>query len=57
MDTEQFNQLIAALQQQTDAINRLADSNAALIMAMADAEGLDSEETKPEQYLDTPPCL
>jgi hypothetical protein len=44
--------LIAALHQQTQAINRLADSNQALIRAMAEA---DPDEEDPDTYLDGSP--
>lgn len=52
MNEEQTAELIEAIRQQTDAINRLASSNAALVQAMAEAEGLDEEERGPETYLD-----
>ena len=52
---EQMEELIAALRQQTDAINRLANTNAALIEAMAEAEGLENEELEPSTYLDGEP--
>lgn len=52
---EQMAELITALRQQTDAINRLANTNAALIEAMAEAEGLDDDEREPSTYLDGEP--
>ena len=52
MNEQQLAELIEAIRQQTDAINRLANSNAALVQAMAEAEGLDEEERGPETYLD-----
>lgn len=55
MTDEQFAQLMQAMQEQTDAINRLANSNAALIQAMAEAEGLD-EDQEPTTYLDGSPA-
>jgi hypothetical protein len=45
--------LIAALHQQTQAINRLASSNEALIRAMAEADP--DEDDLPEAYLDGSP--
>lgn len=52
MNEEQAAELIEAIRQQTDAINRLASSNAALVQAMAEAEGLDEDERGPDTYLD-----
>lgn len=46
--------LIAALLQQTQAINRLAASNEALVRAMAEADGEDPEH-EPTTYLDGTP--
>lgn len=51
MTDEQFAELMQAIQHQTDAINRLADTNSALIQALAEAEGLD-EDQEPTIYLD-----
>ena len=56
MNEQQTAELIEAIRQQTDAINRLANSNAALIQAMAEAEGLDEEGQEPETYLDGTPA-
>lgn len=55
MNDEQFAQLIEAIKANTDAITQLAQSNAALIQAMAEAEGLDEGE-EPSVYLDGTPC-
>lgn len=52
MNEEQTAELIEAIRQQTDAINRLAASNAALVQAIAEAEGMDDEEREPTTYLD-----
>ena len=52
MNEQQTAELIEAIRQQTDAINRLASSNAALVQAMAEAEGMDDEEREPTTYLD-----
>lgn len=52
MNEEQTAELIEAIRQQTDAINRLASSNAALVQAMAEAEGMDDEDKDPPTYLD-----
>lgn len=52
MNEEQTAELIKAIRQQTDAINRLANSNAALVQAMAEAEVMDDEEREPTTYLD-----
>lgn len=56
MNDQQTAELIEAIRQQTDAINRLVSSNAALIQAMAEAEGLDEEDKAPDTYLDGAPC-
>ncbi|EDM47768.1 hypothetical protein [Marinobacter algicola] len=56
MNDHQVTELIEAIRQQTDAINRLASSNAALVQAMAEAEGLDEEDQAPDTYLDGAPC-
>lgn len=48
---EQMSELIEAIRQQTAAINRMAESNMALVAAMAEAEGLD-EDQEPTTYLD-----
>lgn len=52
MSDEQFSQLMQAMREQTEAINRMADTQAALVQAMAEAEGLDDEEQEPATYLD-----
>ena len=52
MNEQQTAELIEAIRQQTDAINRLASSNAALVQAIAEAEGMDDEEREPTTYLD-----
>ena len=52
MSEQQLAELIEAIRQQTDAINRLAKSNAALVEAMAEAEGMDDEDREPTTYLD-----
>lgn len=52
MNEEQTAELIEAIRHQTDAINRLASSNAALVQAMAEAEGMDDEDRQPPTYLD-----
>ena len=51
MNEQQLSELIQAIRQQTDAINRLANSNAALVQAMAEAEGMDDEGMEPTTYL------
>lgn len=59
MSDDQVSELIEAIRQQTGAITRLADSNAALVAAMADAEGadeVDGDEREPDTYLDGTPC-
>ena len=55
MSDEQFSQLMQAMREQTDAINRMADTQAALVQAMAEAEGLD-EDQEPTTYLDGSPA-
>ncbi|MGP9834222.1 hypothetical protein [Marinobacter sp. NSM] len=55
MTDEQFTELMLAMREQTDAINRMADTQAALVQAMAEAEGLDDEEQEPATYLDGSP--
>jgi hypothetical protein len=55
VNEQQLAELIEAIRQQTDAINRLASSNAALVQAMAEAEGLDDEDQEPATYLDGSP--
>lgn len=50
--SEDMAELIQAMREQTEAINRLAQSNAALVQAMAEAEGMDEEEREPTTYLD-----
>lgn len=55
MSDEQFSQLMQAMREQTEAINRMADTQAALVQAMAEAEGLDDEEQEPATYLDGSP--
>lgn len=52
MNEEQTAELIEAIRQQTDAINRLASSNAALVQAMAEAEEMDGEDREQATYLD-----
>lgn len=54
MNDEQFAQLMQAIGRQTDAINRLADMNAALIQALADEQS-DDEDREPTTYLDGRP--
>lgn len=46
--------LVAALQAQTEAINRLADSNQQVIdyLLSQEAEGLDDDGSAPSRYLD-----
>lgn len=46
--------LVAALQEQTQAINRLADSNQQVIdyLLSQEAEGLDDDGSAPSGYLD-----
>ena len=44
--------LVDAITKQTEAIQKLADSNEALIQAMAEAEGLDEDDREPGTYLD-----
>ncbi|NWN92284.1 hypothetical protein HLV39_12360 [Marinobacter adhaerens] len=56
MTDDQVSELIEAIRQQTEAITRLADSNAALVAAMADADEVDSDEREPDRYLDGTPC-
>jgi len=56
MNDERFDQLIEAIRQQTAAIMRLADSNASLVAAMAESEGLDDEDCQPDSYLDGTPA-
>lgn len=43
--------LISAMLAQTEAINRLASSNEALVRAMAEAEGADPEDMDAPMYL------
>lgn len=45
-------ELIQALRLQTEAINELAESNRALVEAMAEADGLDADEVPTTYYLD-----
>lgn len=52
---ESFAQLIAAMQAQTQAINRLAQSNEALVQAMIDSEGMPSDEGQSTAYLSGAP--
>lgn len=52
MSDDQVAELIQAMREQTEAINRLAQSNAALIEAMAEAEVMDEEGQEPTTYLD-----
>jgi len=51
MSDDQLAQLLEAIRQQTAAINRMAESNMALVAAMAEAEGLDDDQ-EPTTYLD-----
>lgn len=55
MSDEQFSQLMQAMREQTEAINRMADTQAALVQAMAEAEGLDDADQEPATYLDGSP--
>ena len=52
MNEQQLAELIEAIRQQIDAINRLASSNAALVQAMAESEVMDEEDREPTTYLD-----
>lgn len=52
MNDDQVVELIDAIRQQTAAIQQLVESNAALIQAMAEAEGMDDEDREPATYLD-----
>ncbi len=57
MNDDQLAQLLDAIRQQTAAINRMAESNMALVAAMAEAEGMnDDEDAQPGSYLDGTPC-
>lgn len=49
---EQMSDLVGAIRQQTAAMQRLVESNAALIQAMAESEGMDDEDGEPPKYLD-----
>lgn len=49
---DQMKELVDAIRQQTAAIQQLAESNAALIQAMAESEGMDDEDREPSTYLD-----
>lgn len=54
------NQLIAALQEQTQAINALAQSNRELVAVISDllAEGAEQDpDTEPTHYMDGSPML
>lgn len=53
-DRSLLEDLISAIHQQTMAISALAQSNQALVQAMAEAE---DEEGEPTTYLDGTPCL
>ena len=44
---QDLSALIAALSAQTEALNRLAASNEALVEAMTDSEGMDPEDRPP----------
>lgn len=48
----ELDALIAALQEQTQAINKLVQTNAALIQALADVEEV---EAQPVRYMDGSP--
>jgi hypothetical protein len=50
-----LTRLIAALAAQTEAINRLADSNMALVQAMAETEEADDPSAPPVSYMDGSP--
>lgn len=52
MNEDHIAELIEAIRQQTDAINRLASSNAALVQAMAESEVINEEDREPTTYLD-----
>lgn len=52
MNEQKLDELIQAIRQQTAAIQQLVESNAALIQAMAEAEGMDEEDRGPTTYLD-----
>lgn len=49
-------ELIEALQEQTKAVQALANSNQALVQAMAEMEGVEDEDCLPGTYLDGSPC-
>lgn len=49
---DHMKELVEAIRQQTSAIQQLVESNAALIQAMAEAEGMDDEDREPNTYLD-----
>ena len=51
MTSDDKAELIAAMKEQTAAINRLAQSNEALVQAMIDSEGMDSQELGLSSYL------
>lgn len=55
MNDENVAQLIEAIRQQTAAITQLADSNAALVAAMAEGDGMDDEPDS-TSYLDGSPA-
>lgn len=52
MTSDGMAELIEAIREQTAAINRLVNSNAALIQAMAESEGMDEDDHHPGTYLD-----
>jgi len=57
MNDEQTAQLIEVMHKQAAAITRLADSNAALVSAMAEGDDSDmSDESVPGAYLDGSPA-
>jgi len=57
MNDEQIAQLIEAISQQTAALTRLADSNAALVAAMSEGDDSDmDDESAPCSYLDGSPA-
>lgn len=51
VESSDLKALIKAIQAQTEAINRLAQSNAMLVQAMAEADG-DGDEFSGGSYLD-----
>ncbi|WP_171040017.1 hypothetical protein [Marinobacter shengliensis] len=53
MDAEQFERLLQVIADQTSAVRKLAETNAALIQALADGQELE-EVRGVEVYLDEP---